>query len=469
MKKLKFSALWALMLAFAIGFAGCSKDDDTPNVDEMLDDGLYITGTAAPATGVSAEGLFSPAANEAEKNAARTGLYEIYVLLKQGEFKLTKVTGGKADAELGGALKYTYNGSGVGDQIKSPAHFYNASAGGAAIQISAAGLYHIVYDTQLSRIIVMNAGEWGLRGDLNGWGFTVLTPNSDFTEFTVSTSIKGEGNFKFARSNGWKIGVEDTLETATIKVNANFGGTKESLVAGGADIPILASGQEPGVYTVTLKFTPGKGFSLVTFNRTGNLVLNPAGQATFRVTVPGALENSQVGIVGNFADSSWAVPGYLMEKSGTEYTLTTAVPEGFEYKFVISNYANTGWFWEDGGNREMPLNLQPEAATVTAWAGDPFSPPAATEEGTFKITVENHPGEDWDIYFTGNFDDHAWGDTNRKMTQEGETNVYTWTGQYPITGFEYKILAKKDGESDKWATGDNVKHDDTGKEATLSF
>jgi hypothetical protein len=461
MHKITTAAIGSLMLAFAIGFAGCNKDDDggNTNIDEMFDDGVYLTGTAAPTA--SAEQLFSSANNEAESNAAREGMYELYAILKAGDFKLYIVSAGKKGAEMGGTLKYTYHGSGVDEQVTSKADYYATSEGGAAIPVSTAGLYQIVYDTQLGTVVVIKVDAWGLRGDLNGWGFTPLTTSADYTEFSVTgQNIKAAGNFKFTHSGGWKLGVSDTLGTAVVKVNTNFGGAKNKLVAGGGDIAQFSDGDAAGAYDITLKFTPGKGYTVSKFIRTGELVLTPGGQATFRVTVPEmAGHDNQIAVAGNFADDDnpWTGTGHEMTKvSEGVYTLTTTVPDGFEYKYVISNYAGNGWIWESSSNREMPESLNVEDE-VTEWDGDPFTAPPATEEGTFEITVNNHPGDGWTIYFTGNFDEKSWGDSDRDMTlKAGTSNVYTWTGQYPITGFEFKLIAKKDGEGDKWSSGDNV-------------
>jgi hypothetical protein len=465
--------IFLALMALPLFFAGCDKDDNEDKQPvSVVEDGFYITGSATSNAELTSEWLFDPAVEEGAK-VVRDGLYEIFALLKPGEFKLTQVVAEKKSGTLGGTPKYTYNGVGAegDDQIRKPADYYDASESGAAIQIAETGLYHIIYETQLKRIIVINASEWGLRGALNGWGFTVLTPNSDFTEFTANVNIREAGNFKFAHSQGWKLGVDDTTVTATIKVNTNLGGTKDNLAIGGGDIPQFSSGDEAGNYTVTLKFTPGRGFSVATFTRTGDLIINQAGIATFQVRVPGALESSQVGVVGNFADSSWKVPGYLMTKNDTTYTLTANVPAGFTYKYVISNYDGNSWIWEDGSNREMPttgpLNVTDE---VKKWSGKPFDPPATEVEGTFTITINNHPGEGWKIYFTGNFANKSWGESDREMTlKAGTSNVYTWTGEYPITGFEYKIIAKKEGENDKWSSGNNVEFDGSNFNSTLSF
>jgi hypothetical protein len=433
---LKQTALWALMLALATGFAGCNKDDDggNTNIDEIPDDGLYIKGTAAPAT--LPECLFGTATNEAESNSFREGMYEIYVVLNQGEFKLYKVSAGKAGAELGGTPKYTYNGSGVAYQITSPASYYTTSESGAAISVNASGLYHIIYDETLSTAVVIKVAGWELAAGLSG----ALTPNASFTEYSITgRNIKADaGAFKVRHSGGWKIGVSDTVEAAAVKVNTNFGGAINALVAGGADMPPFAEGEaeaKQGAYNITLAFTPGnqpsKRFAL-SLVRTGDLVLNSAGQATFRVTVPEMVGKSNtIAVAGNFEENAWTGTGHEMtQESEGVYTLTATVPAGFEYKYVISNYAGNGWVWENSGNREMPLSLQANDV-VASWGGDPFTPPVYPE--TLYMIGEVFGGWDWAS------------DGVVTMTKQSD-GVFTWTGNLTAnSGFKWCAAKAWDG------------------------
>lgn len=69
-------------------------------------------------------------------------------------------------------------------------------------------------------------------------------------------------------------------------------------------------------------------------------------------------------------------------------------------------------------------------------------------------------------YMTGNFDEKSWGDSDREMTKVTDTQ-YTWEGEYPEKGFEWKVFYKVDGGDAVWAAGDNVTADE--KEHEFAF
>ena len=107
---------------------------------------------------------------------------------------------------------------------------------------------------------------------------------------------------------------------------------------------------------------------------------NEAGEATFTLTAPELPEGAVVGIVGDIREGlSWAVEQAIpMTKvDANTWTATTEVKAACVYKYV---YALDGvtFSWtteEDGGDRQMALDLKP-VDTVTAWKGLPEAAPA---------------------------------------------------------------------------------------------
>lgn len=82
----------------------------------------------------------------------------------------------------------------------------------------------------------------------------------------------------------------------------------------------------------------------------------------------------------------------------------------------------------------------------------PESVPAG--HGTFVVTISNRTYAEEDVcIFTGNFEDKSWGDSDRNMTYNEETNTWSWEGDYP-ENFEYKVIYNS-----AWAAGDNAVFD----------
>lgn len=75
-------------------------------------------------------------------------------------------------------------------------------------------------------------------------------------------------------------------------------------------------------------------------------------------------------------------------------------------------------------------------------------------EGTFEVKILNREYAATDVcIFTGNFDEKSWGDSDRTMTYNPETQTWSWTGAYPMN-FQYKVIY-----NGSWAAGDNVVFD----------
>ncbi len=267
MKTLK---MMMMLVAVSIVAFACKKDDDGP-APTPVEDGIYLVGEASPFTEPALQGQFTTTKNEKD-GTVRASMSEIYAPMTAGTFSLRMVAGASV-SNVGGTLVKTYNGSGGDDQPKCVANYYTPGDN-MTITIAEAGFYHIVYDQELNVIVVAKV-DWGLRGSMNGWGFTKfdVAEGSDKNTYTMTaTGVKVMGDFKMAYSTGWKLGIDDTTGAANVKVNTNFGGTVTytggnvvgaigtmTLEAGGDNY--TAPGMDKGTYTFELKWTKENGLT----------------------------------------------------------------------------------------------------------------------------------------------------------------------------------------------------------------
>ena len=101
---------------------------------------------------------------------------------------------------------------------------------------------------------------------------------------------------------------------------------------------------------------------------------NAAGTATFTLTATNVPAGATIGLVGNFPEKDWAIaePFVLTKGAGDVYTATVEVGAAQEYKYFLKLAAGE-WSWdvsEDGGNRQMPLDLK-AVDEVSVWKGVP--------------------------------------------------------------------------------------------------
>ena len=256
MKKILMS-ISALALMFVA--TSCEPEEQKGNggidFDEIALDGFYVYGEATGAEDITADYGMAAGLNEvtAEK---RGGMYEKYIVLEGGkEFYLVLNEAGKY-TNYGAALE-EYNVTELADNpglatVKRGKLVIGDDA--PAMKVDQTGLYHIVLDLNLEgdllypQIVVSNV-EWGVRGAMNGWGFTAF----DAVEVNAQTmtwkmenvDMPANGEFKFAYGHGWKIQLDDA---GNVKANTNLG--MESL-PNGANIKV----EKAGLYTITLTYT----------------------------------------------------------------------------------------------------------------------------------------------------------------------------------------------------------------------
>lgn len=284
MKKIKLLAL--SIIALALFFVSCSKNDDTTPPKPTAEDGWYISGDATSFATLGVVNMFEATTNEngdansdgAADNPARTGLYNKYVYLETGKtFVITKVEGG-VETAYGSSDAMTYNPNGRYDQIKA-----NVTRGTLAanktLSVAKTGLYQVAFDVTTNKFVICEITHWGVIGGATpgGWGSNqvmdlvgTLSPESN--TYKVEGVIMTVDQFKFRYSDGWKVQVTDTASMAVggenVKINTNYGGSLTALVAGGANIANTAN----GVYTLTMTWEKATGHWTATATKTGDYV-----------------------------------------------------------------------------------------------------------------------------------------------------------------------------------------------------
>lgn len=274
-----------LMSALAlVSFAACEpnssngdNDGDDSKFAGIVEDGFYVAGPATGLDGIQSVGMMTAGTNEADKTN-RNGMYEKYVVLEADkEFDLSLYEAGNVTRYS--ATLESYNPGDAGYAEEPVLDFFRGElktgADAPAMTVSETGLYHIVLDLNKAgdlaypQIIVVPTA-WGVRGDLNGWGYTPMTMTSEFTADTITWEITEQklmagGKFKFAYAHGWKIRLDDA---GLVKAETNLG---TDCVSGGADIVA----EEGGLYTITLSYTMANGAHDasydMTMTRTGDL------------------------------------------------------------------------------------------------------------------------------------------------------------------------------------------------------
>jgi len=383
MKKISF--LMFIAAAMMVAFTSCENDPTTTTA--IVEDGVYLIGSATSFDKVADDARMFPAKDENDKkeetkNKPRPSMYARYIVLKAGELKLAVVTGG-TPTEYGGTLVATRPANTGVDQLNAESKYYTPAAGGT-ISVAEAGMYHVAYDNAIG-VIVVTKVAWGMKGDLNGWGFTAMTASADFKTWTVDVTINSAGKFKFAYGGGWKLGMDnfdDFEQEAIVKTHTNFGGALVKLEEGAGDIPI-----ERNIWTITLSF-----------NNAGV----PSATAVLKEELPSTdYSNCKLELVGNGVsdENPGAIPcpveywnwGYVLSAgkpivSGGHYTWTWSnvvlKAEGFKIRTI--NALESGGVTLDLGADKIDV-----AASVKGLnnSGDILVP----EAGVYTIVVSADP------------------------------------------------------------------------------
>ena len=337
MKKI---AMFMSALALAFAFTSCEeKPDNGGNLDNVTEDGFYVAGPATGATELTADYMMAAGLNEVD-GANRSGMYEKYIALEANkDFELVLYANGE-QIRYGAALE-TFDVSEKADNPRNVEVKRGVLVTGAdapAMKVAESGLYHIVLDLNeandlaFGAQIVLAPVQWGVRGAMNGWGFTAM-PTPAFNQTTMTyvlenCSVASTGAFKFAYGAGWKLDLDDA---GKVKANTNLGIDAEAagelgnnaLVPNGKDINIAR-----GIYKITLTWTL-KGGAIkngytATIEKTGTLEAVDYSNCQMELVGAGVAEQT-----GSSADTAWSWGQVLLAsndgkpaKNGDVYTWT---------------------------------------------------------------------------------------------------------------------------------------------------
>lgn len=261
MKRFFYFAIAALTLVAV----SCDKEKKGGDIDwsQVTVNGFYVAGPATGSDEIKADCVMAAGFNEVDK-AVREGMYEKYIVLEGGkDFYLLYNDGG---------VKTQY-GADLQEFVTPLEEVYNdnpekvlkgkmiAGEGAPVMKVEKTGLYHIVLDINKAgdlkepQILLLDASDFGVRGGMNGWGFTSSDPKvTEFSNEGVTFTFKNQelaknGEFKFSTGNYWKVTLDDAG-----KVKAEV-----SLAAGmtlnGDNIKV----EKGGLYDITLNFKLAQG------------------------------------------------------------------------------------------------------------------------------------------------------------------------------------------------------------------
>ena len=346
----KISLLLSAILLGLFAFTSCGGDDDGDD-GPIIEDGIYVIGEGVGFTDMDAKLLMGAGRNEADDNAMRAGMYEKYVALEAGkEFYLVEYVAG-AKTNYGATLE-SLDLNGEGEQPDTVIQKGTLVTGESApmMTVPANGLYHIVLDLNsegdlASPLIVVAPVAWGVRGDMNGWGFDAFdasTFSHDEITFTKTYTETPAGSFKYAYGGGWKIQLDNNGD---VKANTNLGMEDDVLVPGTGNIDLRPGNN----ITFTLTWTLASGAIKNGYSQTID--------GDFTVIDPAA-DGFVVGVSGNaFGANEWGDPAdaTLAAYNADASTVSSTETKAGTYVFEMTNVqfeggkewkarVNGGWF-----------------------------------------------------------------------------------------------------------------------------
>ncbi|MDR1974657.1 MAG: hypothetical protein LBQ31_08310 [Bacteroidales bacterium] len=392
MKKILTMAL--VGAALIMGITSCERTKD-----EKVEDGVYLVGEASPWSNLAHKAAFWVTRNErveveaGELKPLRSTLKEIYAPLQKGKsFQIAVVEGGNA-VKYGGTLVMTYQGSGSDDHPVGIKAYYYTPNEGSSFTVEEDGMYHIVYETSLNKIIICKA-NWGIRGvGPAGWGFNEMEPsNGDKTWTITDIEVPASGGWKFSYDGGWKLGVDDTVWTdCTVSVGTNYGAGsivfsgdvgKVNIIPCGADFA-LPEAANKGIYTFVMEWTED-GWN-VNMTKTGDIAgIDPATQVLSLIgsAVGGWDVANDVDLVYQSTDAA----GFASYQ-----TTNLNLPEGGELKVRKDKDWATSWGYSAANITGDVENFVDNGGNIKVVAGKTYA------TITFKM---NWDTDAWELNFT---------------------------------------------------------------------
>lgn len=344
------------------------KDDDKKKTVDPIEDGFYVVGDATTIANLDAKGasagLMAAGINEVTK-VVRQGMYEKYVALEGGkEFNFVLKAGSK-ETTYGATLSLSETLS--GDSEPAIQVYKGALAeNGAAMKVTANGLYHIIVDVPLSKVIIAPV-EWGVRGAMNSWGYTAFpapTFNQETMTYTLAeVTVEIGGGFKFAYGSGWKI----ELSGEEVKVECNLGND------GGEDNDPLTSKITPGGKNIGIERAVWK------IELTWNLAKGAIKDGyTAKLTKVRDLEPlpeypEKMYIIGSFCGWNW----------GSNDVISMIPVHSHPYAFWAITFFDVEYEKDDDGNdTDVIANTGFKFCSVKEWTGD-FGASGSATDGVY--------------------------------------------------------------------------------------
>ncbi len=266
---LKFAAMLT-MVAFVTTSCKDDDDDDTPPV--LVEDGVYLSGTATGLNGLDLKAMMQDGRVEGAEFASleREGMFEKFLYLTAGTFQIVEKAGAvetKYGVTSAGVTELPLTGA---DDVDGPLMQGTTEVDGTAVSITAAGFYHVVFDKTTTKLYFVKITKWGVIGDATelGWSgqydMAVTTETASEYEWTATDVILRErGGFKFRYNDGWKITTPDFV----IFANVGKGATDTDWQMGGGGFPFPTP---EGKYTVKLNWKALTGWTYTT-TKTGDV------------------------------------------------------------------------------------------------------------------------------------------------------------------------------------------------------
>jgi hypothetical protein len=392
----------------------CKNDDDDDNGGgDIVLDGMYLVGSAAPSASLTADAQFDAGVVEGDGYAAtpRDGMYEKWVYLTANEEGFTI-------KEVAGATNITWGYSGEMTNHGDTTYVFTLADGGNAFTVPNAGLYHVILDVQTTSVHVQRIFNWGLIGE----AAVESTDDIDLTEVSL-TATTGQwevtgvemraGWYKFRYDGNWtyNFGADQPAFT-------NIAGDATSMTPGGDNFMI--DSETEGIYTITLDYSYSNGFSLTT-TKTADVI-------------PSELPDS-VYLVGNFGgDWEWNPEGlYAAPQANDVHKTFQYISDATEFKFLLVRNDWDSGSWGTGS----------EAGTIASGGGNIAAAnlEGYDTEGFYEITADlaNETVSITKVEFavvgdaTGSWDD----DTD--LTWNETTHV--WEATVSFVDGEYKFRA----------------------------
>ena len=335
------------LAALTLGLASCEPKEKI-DWGKVTVNGFYVAGPATGSDEIKPECVMAAGFNEVDK-AVRDGMYEKYIVLEANKEFYLLYNDGTSKVKYSASLEnfptpeeeaYADNPASVlkGKLVKDN----NAPA----MKVSKTGLYHIVLDINKAGdlgkdyengvIVLLDASDFGVRGGMNGWGFTPATAKTEFsnegTTFTFKDQELGKaGEFKFATGNYWKVTLDDA---GKVKAEVSLA---EGMTLNGANIKV----DKGGTYDITLTFKLAQGSFDKCFSYTADCTKESSAPETMYMIGAqwGNWSWDDAGVVDLVP--VWGAPGY--------FWVTRYFQAGGEFKFCAQKAWN-GDFGDNGNN-----------------------------------------------------------------------------------------------------------------------